>query len=280
MRNARSSARATSRCEIQRTLPRFVYRSRTGNRRAAPHDGTHRRLRCRGTGPGCRAPRDQVLAGALAAARRARPARPPRARGRSRCTPHSRSRASTGNRGARARPGPLASPARGSRGGGRPRCGPRAAPRRAVRCRVTYQSGSRPSACIASIQRSSAKCSLHSWNVPPARQTALDDPSDAPVAAARDALRRTSRPGRATSPAHVVPLRRVAQQADLAAQLLDAVLAEPLERRVRLRARTRRPTPCSSPASCSLRPMSTTFFASSAMPSVSSSISVGRPVRK
>ena len=39
MRNARSNARATSRCEIQRTLPRFVYRSRTGNP-ASPLIGT------------------------------------------------------------------------------------------------------------------------------------------------------------------------------------------------------------------------------------------------
>ena len=48
---------------------------------------------------------------------------------------------------------------------------PRAGSRRSVRCRVTYQSGSRPSAAIASSQRDRWKCSLHSWNVPPARHT-------------------------------------------------------------------------------------------------------------
>ena len=41
-------------------------------------------------------------------------------------------------------------------------------------------------------------------------------------------------------------------------------------------ARTRRPTPCSSPASCACLPTLTTWRASSAIPSVSSSISVGQ----
>ena len=63
---------------------------------------------------------------------------------------------------------------------------------------------------------------------------ALDDPADPAVAAARDALGERRR--------RVVPLHlraralgRVAQQRDLAPQLVDAVLPEPLERRVRLR---------------------------------------------
>ena len=113
MRNARSIARATSRCEIQRTLPCFVYRSRTGKpvsprtQARTPRFGTEeadRDAAPRRPGPG-RFPGSRPPG---------RPATPPRARGRSRCTPRSRSTASTGNRGARARPGPLASPARGS----------------------------------------------------------------------------------------------------------------------------------------------------------------------
>jgi hypothetical protein len=64
---------------------------------------------------------------------------------------------------------------------------------------------------------------------------ALDDASDAAIAAARDAFDQRR--------ARVVPLeldaadarRRVAQQVDLATQLVDSVLPEPLERRVRLR---------------------------------------------
>ena len=74
IRNARSSARATSRCEIQRTLPRFVYRSRTGF--AAPplmHGDLRRRRSSAGFAPrnrtGTSAPGAQVLARALAAAR-------------------------------------------------------------------------------------------------------------------------------------------------------------------------------------------------------------------
>ena len=285
IRNARSSARATSRCEIQRTLPALRVPQPHRIRRAAPHvrhlhrcgaatgfgpeeaDRHARRRRARGPGPcpGCRP--------------RARAARPPRARGRSRCIPRSRSRESTGNRGARARPGPPASRPRGSRGAGRPRCGPRAAPRRGCGggSRTSRDRGPRPR--IASIQRSSEKCSLHSWKVPPARQTA-------------SMTRPIRRSPRLTMPSANVAcgschftwalVPRVASRSmrDLAVAARRRCSGRTTGTACAASARTRRPTPCSSPASCSLRPMSTTLFASSAIPSVSSSISVGRPVRK
>ena len=127
--------------------------------------------RCTGTSPprtgpgrcpGCRRP--------------AAPARPRRARARSRCTRRSRSRASSGSPRRRARPGPPASPATGSPCAARPRCGPTAAPRPRCGGGATYQSIDRPSAAIASSHRPRSKCSLHSWNVPPAAPDPLDDP--------------------------------------------------------------------------------------------------------
>ena len=41
----------------------------------------------------------------------------------------------------------------------------------AGRSRWTYQSTDRPWRAMASVHRSRSKCSLHSWNVPPARHT-------------------------------------------------------------------------------------------------------------
>ncbi len=103
-----------------------------------------------------------------------------------------------------------------------------------VRWRVTYQSGSRPSARIASSQRSRRKCSLHSWNVPPARHTA-------------SMTRPIRRSPRLTMPSAnvargschftcaAVPLVASRSMPILRPELVDTVLAEPLERRVRLR---------------------------------------------
>ena len=103
-------------------------------RGAAPHDGTGAGRRrapwCRGSAPGRRRPTRSGPGPCPAIRPRAPAATPPRARGRSRCTPRSRSTESTGNRGARARPGRPASRPRGSRRADRPRCAPRAAPRR------------------------------------------------------------------------------------------------------------------------------------------------------
>src|SRR5436309_1119762 len=41
----------------------------------------------------------------------------------------------------------------------------------AVRWRVTYHSMERPCLAMASSQRARSKCSLHSWNTPPRRDT-------------------------------------------------------------------------------------------------------------
>ena len=209
IRNARSSARATSRWRDPADLAPLRVPEPHRVRRSAPHD---RRpacgLRAQEPDRARRRRRSRSWPVPWLPPAGAHAATPPRARGRSRYIPRSRSTESTGNRGARARRGPPASPARGNRGAGRPRCGPTGSTSSRVRWRVTYQSGSRPSACMASTQRSSEKCSLHSWNVPPARQTALDHPPDAAVAAADDALRRTSRSGRATCTWALVPLRR------------------------------------------------------------------------
>ena len=247
MRNARSNARATSRCRDEAHLAplREPDPHREPARRPSSGDQLHRatedrlrpRDRSRGPGrcPGCRPP--------------AAPPTPRRARARSRCTPRSRSTASTGNRGARARRAPPASPARGSPGAARPRCGPTGRISSSVRCRVTYQSGSRPSAAIASIQRSSWKCSLHSWNVPPARHT-------------RSMTRPIRRSPRLAIPSAKVAagscqrmlragaLQVVAQQPDLALQLLRRRSARTTGTACAPSARSRRPTRCSSPASC------------------------------
>ena len=104
-----------------------------------------------------------------------------------------------------------------------------------VRCRVTYQSGSRPSAAIASspaverevlaplLEGATRRASTRSMTRPTRRSPRLAIPS-ANVAAGSCHFTCAAR-----------ALGRVAQQRDLAPQLVDAVLAEPLERRVRLR---------------------------------------------
>src|SRR5919204_3125772 len=62
---------------------------------------------------------------------------------------------------------------------------------------------------------------------------ALDHPPDAPVAAAGDAFDERRRRG-VPAQLHTRFADRAPQQADLAFELVDAVLTEPLERRVRL----------------------------------------------
>ena len=151
-----------------------------------------------------------------------------------RCRPRSRSRGSTGSPPARPRPGRPASPPRGSPGAARPRCGPRAAPRR------RRGGGGRPRRATAPRRPAppptgrGRSCSDHSWKVPPARQTRsmtaptrrsprLAIPS---AAVASGSCQRMVRPR--------VPRAGFAQQLDLAVELGDGVLAEPLERRVGL----------------------------------------------
>ena len=108
----------------------------------------------------------------------------------------------------------------------------------------------------------------------------LDDRADAAVAAAGDAL---GQRGPGVVPLQLHALDRaggVTQQVDLALQLVDGVLAEPLERRVGLgheaaHRRGHRRSRC-----VLLADGDALLAASSAMPSVSSSVSVGRPMRK
>ena len=107
----------------------------------------------------------------------------------------------------------------------------------------------------------------------------LDHPPDPPVASTGDALRQ-GRPG--IVPLQVDALRLgggVAQQVDLALQLVHGVLAEPLERRVGFGTKPPRLTVTLARLVERL-PIDTQLRASSAIPSVSSSVSVGRPVRK
>ena len=120
---------------------------------------------------------------------------------------------------------------------------------------------------------------LDSWNVPPAGARPARS-------RCRSGGRRGWRCPRRRSRRRIVPpdggtraLQVVAQHPDLALQLLHAVLPEPLERRVRLRHEA-----ADDGAAFAffvyLRPIFTTSRASSLMPSVSSSISVGTPIRK
>ena len=283
IRNARSSARATSRWRDPADLARASCTGAGPDSRRRPSCRTSRGRR-RGR-LGAEEPDRDVGAGRSGpgpcpgSRPRARAARPPRARGRSRCTPRSRSRESTGNRGARARPGPPASRPRGNRGAGPAAMWSQGSTSSRVRWRVTYQSGSRPSACIASspaVEREVLAPLLERAARPPDR---LDDPADPAVAAAHDALgeRRL----------RVVPLHlrlgapgRVAQQRDLAAAARRRCSGRTTGTACAASARTRRPTPCSSPASCTCARCRRRSSRARAIPSVSSSISVGRPVRK
>ena len=107
----------------------------------------------------------------------------------------------------------------------------------------------------------------------------LDDPADATVATRRDALgvRR-----RGIVPAHLRArlAEVVADQVHLALQLGRAVLPEPLERRVRLRHEPADRRGARSPSSCTCARSSRPRARGRAIPSVSSSISVGTPMRK
>ena len=195
MRNARSRARATSRCEIKRTLPRLVNRSRTGVRRSSPRHGPTSQEPDRD-----RAARSKVLAGALTSAR-----------GRDR----RRHDVLEGVVGAHpavvaGRPPAIGEPVLGE--GGLPVVPQEVVvqPGGDVVPRQHLVAGAVPGHVPVGIEalgvpsrRSSgraSKCSLHSWKVPPARHTALDDPADPAVAAAGDALGERRRAGRASAP--------------------------------------------------------------------------------
>ena len=153
----------------------------------------------------------------------------------SRCRRRSRSRGSSGSPRGRPRRGRRASPARGSPCGGRPRGGPRAGSRPRCGGGGRTSRATRPWLAMASTQRSRSKFSLHSWNVPPAAPDVLDDRAEAAIAAADEALDRWVALGSCHLMLHALGAAGVvAQQVDLALQLLDGVLPEPLERGERL----------------------------------------------
>ena len=193
-RNARSNAaREVAVAEMKRTLPRFEKRSRTGKPASPRTDDLRsmgRSLRRTGhrSGTGIAAAAVEILTRALAAAGRRDRATRRRARAPSRCTRHSRSRASTGSRGARARPAPPPVLPEEVAVQTRPRCGPRAAPRPRWRWRVTYQSGSRPSAAIASSHRVEVEALAPLLERPARRARPARSRADAAVATARDPL--------------------------------------------------------------------------------------------
>ena len=219
--------------EMKRTLPCFVNRSRTGVRCPAQRRSPTAPVRVEQADRHHRASRSWPVPW-LPPAGGDRPKRP-RARAPGPCTPHSRSRASTGNRGARARRARPASPARGSRGGDRPRRGPRAAPRRrrGGGSRTSRGRGPRPPSRRASGRGRSARST-------PGTSRRRATP-------ARSPRRSGGRPG-SRSPRRTVARgscqRTCARRSGAgrrgaarpcAESSVDAVLTEPLERRVRLR---------------------------------------------
>ena len=281
-RNARSNPRARSRC-ARRSEP-----CRASRIAAGPGSRRHR-------APTTSAPWVAAALPAVAASRGSsrrgrdpdrcpdcrRPAGPRtrrRARAPGRCTRHSRSRASTGSRATRARRVRHSSPARGSRGGARPRCGPRAAPRPRGGDASRTSRGRAPRPPCASSHRVRSKRSLHSWNVPPARQT-------------RSITRPIRRSPRLAIPSANVaagschlsctPVRRVASRSSPTLRRSSSTLFWPNHWNGVCGFGTKPPTDAVQLAPFVWRrPISTTVRASSAMPSVSSSVSVGRPVRK
>ena len=182
---------------------------------------------------------------------------------------------------ARSRPGRPASPARGSRCGARRRCGPTGGPRPRCGGGARTSRWTRPSAAMASSQRSRSK-----HLAPLLERAAL------PATPARSRRRcggrrgwRCPRPawpaGRATSAARPWPCAVASRSRPiLRCSSAHRVLAEPLERRVGLGHEAAHAGRDRRPGSCSRLPIATQLRASSAMPSVSSSVSVGRPMRK
>src|SRR5262245_61627442 len=229
-RKARSKARATSRCETNRTFPRFVKRTRTGNP-VSPRTGT-RLLPQAEERHGRVAATAEVLAGSLAPARRRDRRRHDvleRVVGADAAVvtrrPATVRKAVLVQRGlpvlpeeVPVQPGRDVIPRQHLVGGAMPGHVP-------VGVEALGGHGVEPPAEVEPLAPLLERAAL-----PP---DTLDDASDAPVAAAGDPLRERRR--RVVPPQlHAGLAHGPAQQPDLAVELVDTVLAEPLERRVRL----------------------------------------------
>ena len=165
---------------------------------------------------------------------RAGPRRPPCARPRARCRLRSRSTASSGSPRGRVRPGPLGSPATGSRGAARPRHGPRAGHVVLVAMAVHGLGEVEPGLFERVVPQGEVEVLGPFLERAAGTPHVLDDRTHATVAPAHEALHRGGLgvvPAQGQAPRRP---RRVLQQAHLAAQLGHGVLAEPLERRVGL----------------------------------------------
>ena len=230
MRNARSNARATSRCEMNRTLPRLAKRMRTGKPESPliGVDQLHRHRRApdarRSRGPG-RCPGSH---------RPAAPPTPRRARARSRCTPRSRSTGSSGSRGGRARAS--ASCQSSQR---KSRCRPAAMWSHGQDLVLGAVPGDVPVG-VEALGGHGVEPAVELEALAPLLERAtgaphpLDDPPDATVAAARDALGERRR-GVVPPQLRARALRSSSRRSPtLRCSSCDAVLPEPLERRVRL----------------------------------------------
>ena len=290
--------RATSRWLVKRTLPCLVKRMRTraadpgwglrrlghgldpgggvgvghddvpASGRGAQRDG-HRARQCRSTGParcpGCRRPAGWP--------------RPPRARCRSRCRRRSRSRASSGSRAGPPRRGRPASPARGSPCAGRRRCGPTAGPR--PRCgagrRTTRRRGRGRPWPRATGRGGSARST-------PGTCRPGATPARSPGRAGGRRARRAPRPALALGSCQVsctpLALRPASRSSEILRCSSSAVFWPNHWNGVNGLG-TKPPTDALTDAPLVwLRPISTQLRARSRMPSVSSSVSEGRPVRK
>ena len=180
---------------------------------------------------------------------------------------------------ARLPPGRPASPATGSPRAARPRYAPRAAPRRdrGAGARTSRWTGRGGHGVGPQVEREVLRPLLEGAAPPPDR---LDDGADPAIAPAGDALGQRGPAGRASAAGRPGPAgrRRAASRS-----------CDPARRRCPARttgtasaawARTPRPTPSPRRPRWCWRPIATQLRASSAIPRVSSSVSVGSPVRK
>ncbi len=147
------------------------------------------------------------------------------------------------------------------------------------RSRWTYQSTDRPRAAMAAVQRSRSKHSDHSWKVPPARHTSS---MTAPMRRSPLLAMPSARVARGSCQRRVTPLsRRVASRNRPMRRRRDSTVSWPNHWNGVWGLGTNPPTEAVTLADLLwARPMAAHRRASSAMPRVSSSLSVGNPVRK